>query len=374
MKTTTMGIIFANIYASSLGELTNKRTMASLPYGGRYRQIDFSLSNMTNSGIRHIGIITKHNYQSLMNHIGSGQEWDLNLEEGGLEYLTPFAQGHTGSYRGKLEALNSAMNFFTYSNEEYVVLSDSAVLCAADLREIVESHISSGAEITVVVKDGICNGKKQLDMAVKINKENQVTDIAVDYCAPKEYLASMGIFVMRRDYLIKEVTEAVAHNRYHFERDLVMHNFAENGAKINAYQFQGVALFNESTAEFFRNSLKLLKPEIRHGLFNRPNRTIYTTVRNEIPSYYGENSEIDDCIVADGCNLEGKADHSVLFRGVKLGKNAQIRNCVIMQDCEIGEGAELECVILDKNVVISPGKKLYGTMEHPLVLKRGETV
>ncbi len=374
MKTTTMGIIFANIYASSLGELTNKRTMASLPYGGRYRQIDFSLSNMTNSGIRHIGIITKHNYQSLMNHIGSGQEWDLNLEEGGLQYLTPFAQGHSGSYRGKLEALNSAIDFFTYSNEEYVVLSDSAVLCAVDLREILEAHINSGAEITAVVKEGIANGKKQLDMAVKVNKENQVTDIAVDYCAPEDYLASMGIFVMRRDYLIKEVTEAVAHNRYHFERDLVMYNFAENGAKINIYKFQGVALFNESTAEFFRNSLKLLKPEVRHGLFNRSNRTIYTTVRNEVPSYYGEESEIDDCIVADGCNLEGKADHSVLFRGVKLGKGAQVRNCVIMQDCEIGEGAELECVVLDKQVVISPGKKLYGTMEHPLVLKRGETV
>ena len=374
MKTTTMGIIFANIYASSLGELTNKRTMASLPYGGRYRQIDFSLSNMTNSGIRHIGIITKHNYQSLMNHIGSGQDWDLNLEEGGLEYLTPFAQGHTSSYRGKLEALSSAMDFLTLSKEEFIVLCDSGVLCAVDLREILDSHIESGADITVVVKDGISNGKKQLDMAVKVDKNNAVTDIAVDYCADEGYLASMGIFIIRRDYLIKEVTEAVAHNRYHFERDLVMHNFAEAGAKVNAYPFQGVALFNESTAEFFRNSLKLIEPEIRHGLFNRSNRTIYTTVRNEIPSYYGEDSEIDDCIVADGCDLEGKAEHSVLFRGVKLGRNASVRNCVIMQDTVIGEGAELEYVILDKDVVVSPGKKLFGTMEHPLVLKRGETV
>lgn len=374
MKTTTMGIIFANIYASSLGELTNKRTMASLPYGGRYRQIDFSLSNMTNSGIRHIGIITKHNYQSLMNHIGSGQEWDLNIEEGGLEYLTPFAQGHTGSYRGKLEALNSAMDFFKLSGEEYVVLSDSAVLCAADLREIVESHISSGADITVVVKAGVSNGKKQLDLAVKLDGSGRVSDLAVDYCAPSDCLASMGIFVMRRDYLIREVTEAVAHNRYHFERDLVMHNFAENGAKINAYQFHGVALFNESTEEFFRNNLSLLEPEIRHGLFNRSNRTIYTTVRNEIPSYYGEDSSVDNCIVADGCHLEGKASDSVLFRGARLEKGAQVRSCVIMQDCVIGEGAELECVILDKNVVISPGKKLFGTMEHPLILKRGESV
>lgn len=374
MNTSTMGIVFANIYASSLGDLTNKRTMASLPYGGRYRQIDFSLSNMTNSGIRHIGIVTKHNYQSLMNHIGSGQEWDLNLEDGGLEYLTPFAQGHSGSYRGKLEALNSAIDFFTLSKEEYVVLSDSAVLCAIDLREVLESHIESGAEITAVVKAGISNGKKQLDMAVKLDEHDRVTDVAVDYCAGSEYLASMGIFIMRREYLLQQMTHAVAHNRYHFERDLVMHSFAEEGAVINAYQFRGVALFNESTAEFFQNSLRLLDPEIRRGLFYRENRTIYTTVRNEVPSYYGADSEIDDCIVADGCTLEGKASTSVLFRGVKLGKNAKVRNCVIMQDTQIGEGAELECVILDKDVVVSPGKKLFGTMEHPLVLKRGEIV
>ena len=371
---TTMGIIFANIYDSSLGELTNKRTMASLPYGGRYRQIDFSLSNMTNSGIRHIGIITKYNYQSLMNHIGSGQEWDLDLEEGGLEYLTPFAVGHNGSYRGKLDALNSARAFLVHSKEDYIVMADSGVLCAIDFREVVENHIASGADVTVVVKEGICNGVKQLDMAVKVDENNRVTDIAVDYCAGESYLASMGIFVISRERLIREVTEAVARNRYRFERDLVMHGFAEDGLRINAYRFEGVALFNESTAEFYRNSLALIDPEIRHGLFNRSNRTIYTKVRDEVPTYYGEFSEIDDCIVADGCTLEGRATNSVLFRGVKLGKNAAIRDCIIMQDTVIGEGAELECVILDKNVVVRPGAKLRGTKEHPLVFKRGETV
>ena len=150
--TTTMGIIFANIYDSSLGELTNKRTMASLPYGGRYRQIDFSLSNMTNSGIRHIGIITKYNYHSLMNHICSGQEWDLDLQEGGLEFMTPYAADHNASYRGKLDALNSAMNFLKVAKEEYVVLVDSGVLCAIDFRALVEDHIASGADVTVAVK------------------------------------------------------------------------------------------------------------------------------------------------------------------------------------------------------------------------------
>ena len=281
---TTMGIIFANIYDSPLGELTNKRTMASLPYGGRYRQIDFSLSNMTNSGIRHIGIITKHNYQSLMNHIGSGQEWDLDLEEGGLEFLTPFAADHNSSYRGKLDALNSAMSFLVHSKEDYIVLVDSGVLCAIDFREVVEHHIASGADVTVVVKDGISNGKKQLDMAVKVDDENRVTDIAVDYCASEAYLASMGIFVISRERLIREVTEAVAHNRYRFERDLVMHGFAEDGLRINAYRFQGVALFNESTAEFYRNSLALIDPEI-------PVVAATGGLRDTVPPYNGQTGE-----------------------------------------------------------------------------------
>ena len=231
---TAMGIVFANIYDSSLGSLTNKRTMASLPYGGRYRQIDFSLSNMTNSGIRHIGIITKHNYQSLMNHIGSGQEWDLDLEEGGLEFLTPFAMGHNGSYRGKLEALNSAKSFLEDSAEDYIILADSGVLCAIDFRKVLADHIASGADLTVVTKEGIANGEKQLDLAVRVDDNNRVTDLAVDYCAGKEYLASMGIFIISRELLIREVTEAVAHNRYHFERDLVMHGFAETGMTVNA--------------------------------------------------------------------------------------------------------------------------------------------
>ena len=371
---TTMGIIFANIYDSSLGELTNKRTMASLPYGGRYRQIDFSLSNMTNSGIRHIGIITKYNYQSLMNHIGSGQEWDLDLEEGGLEFLSPYATNHNASYRGKLEALASAMSFLRLAKEDYIVLVDSGVLCAIDFNKLIENHIASGADVTVAVKDGISNGVKQLDMAVKVDKNNQVTDIAVDYCAKEDYLASMGIFVISRELLIEGVTEAVAHNRYRFERDLVMHGFAEKGMKINAYPFDGVALFNESTLEYYNNNLALLNREVREGLFSRPNLTIYTKVRNAIPSYYGEDSEIDDCIVADGCRLEGRAEHSVLFRGVKLGKGASIKDSIIMADTVIEEGAILENVILDKNVIVHAGAKLYGTPEHPVVIKRGAYV
>lgn len=371
---TALGIIFASIYDNHLGDLTDKRTMASVPYGGRYRQIDFALSNMTNSGIRHIGIITKHNYKSLMNHIGSGQEWDLDLEEGGLEFLTPFALDHNGVYRGKLDAINSAMNFLAISQEEYVVLADSAILCAIDFRDVIKSHIESGADVTAVVKDGVSDGKKLIELGIRVDAENKVKDILVETNADSRYLASMGIFVMRREALMQAVAQAVAHDRYHFERDIVLHGFNDCNQTINVYCFDEVALFNESLSEFYKNNMALLDTEVRQGLFKRPNLTIYTKVRDEVPSSYGENSEIDNCIVADGCVLCGKAENTVLFRGVKLEENAFVRDSIIMQGTVIGEGADLNCVILDKDVVVRPGKKLCGTKEHPIVLKRGEIV
>ncbi|MBR6825046.1 MAG: glucose-1-phosphate adenylyltransferase subunit GlgD [Oscillospiraceae bacterium] len=345
--------------------------MASLPYGGRYRQVDFSLSNMTNSGIRHIGIITKNNYQSLMNHIGSGQEWDLELMEGGLEYLTPFSTGKNAQYRGKMEAIHTAMNFLQYSKEEYVVLVDSGVLCAMDFRPIIESHANSGADVTVVVKQGICNGEKQLDLAVKENGEGVVEEMVCDYSPEEDFLAGMGIFVVRREYLMERVEEAVGHGLYRLERDFLIPYFNKGKLKVNTYQFEGLALYNESTQEFFANSMALLKPEVRKGLFGNPDLTIYTKVRDEVPSYYGEDAEINDCIVADGCKLEGEAEHCILFRGVQLGKDAEIEDSIIMQDTVIGEGAKLRYVILDKDVVVPAGAKFNGTKNHPYVVKRG---
>ena len=366
------GIIFANIYDSSLGELTNKRTMASLPYGGRYRQIDFTLSNMSNAGIRRIGIISRFNYQSLMAHIGSGDEWDLALEEGGLEYLTPFSLGNA-SYHGKIDALNSVKEYLEYgSDDDYVVLADSSVLCNVDLKKVVESHIASGRDMTVMVKDGIANGQKQLDMCVTLDKNGEIDDMAVDYTAPENYLASMGVFIINKKLLLEQVEECVARSFYRLERDMILRLWKKNEMTINAYVFGGVALFNESTEEYFRNNLKLLQPEIRASLFDP--RPIYTKVRDRVPTYYGEESNISNCVVADGCMLEGIVSGSVLFRQVSIEAGAHVDHCLLMNDASIGAGCELQYVILDKNVTVRPGAKLIGTEKNPIIIKRGETV
>ena len=367
-----MGIIFAN--DGSLGELTNKRTMASLPFGGRYRQVDFALSNLSAAGVRHIGIISRHHYQSLINHVGAGEEWGLELEEGGLEFLTPYAMSATDSYRGKLESLHSAMAFLTYGSEdEYVIMTDSAILSNIDMTDVLEDHIKSGKDITVVTKTGIANGGKQLDLAVKLDKKGEVEDIAVDYAAPAEYLASMDIFVLSKKWLVRQVREHIARNLFHMDRDLVLGLWQKGQLSINVYQFPGVAMYNETIEEYFHNSMALIDTKTRHDLFGY-NHPVYTRVRDRVPSYYGEDCEVENCVLADGCMIEGEVEDSVLFRNVTVCAGAEVENCVIMNDAVIGEGAELKYAILDKDVTVRPGAKLFGTKNNPVIIKRGETV
>ena len=367
-----MGIIFTN--DASLGELTDKRTMASLPFGGRYRQVDRALSNLTCAGVRHIGIISRHSYHSLMNHIGDGEEWGLELAEGGLEFLTPYAQSTVGTYRGKLESLKNAMDFLRFGSDpdELVVLTDSAILSNIDLRKVIDAHVASGRDITVVTKAGVCNGEKLIDLAVKV-EDGEIKDMVVDFAADSEYLASMDIFVMNKQWLIKNVTEMIARDKFHMDRDLVLGGWNRGVITVNVYEFDGVAMYNESVEEYYANTMSLISKKVRQDIFNGAH-PIYTKVRDRVPTYYGEECEVENCIVADGCILEGEVKNCVLFREVTIGKDAEVEDCILFNNAAIGEGAELKYVILDKDVTVTPGAKIIGTKNCPIVVKRGETV
>ena len=367
-----MGIIFAN--DGTIGSLTEKRTMASLPFGGRYRHVDFALSNLAYAGIHRIGIVTRHSYQSLMNHVGSGEEWGLEMEEGGLEYLTPYSSSTVSDYRGKLESLYSAMSFLEYgSDDELLIMIDSAILSNIDLTKVIDSHVESGKDITLVTKSGIANNNRMLDLAVKLDKKGEIVDIAVDYAAPADYEASMDIFVLNKRWLVEQVKEHIAHNLYHMDRDLVLGLWQKKAVTINVYPFDGIAMYNESVEEYFANSLSLARKEVRSDLFGR-NHPIYTKVRDRVPSFYGEDCHIENCYVADGCMLDGNVKNSVLFRQVTVCPGAEVESCVIMNDTVVGEGAQLKYVILDKDVVVRPGTKLIGTSTVPVIIRRGEVV
>ena len=366
-----MGIIFAN--DGSMGTLTEKRTMASLPFAGRYRQVDFALSNLSCAGVRHIGIISRHSYQSLMHHIGSGEEWGLELGEGGLEFLTPFAQSTQDVYRGKLDSLNTAMDFLTFGDDDYVVLIDSAVVSNFDLNAVIAAHVASGKDVTVVTKSGICNGEKNIDLALRLNDAGEIVDIVCDTKASADYLASMDVFVASKPWLINMVEQAAAHGESHLDRDLIMGGWKNGTVSVNTYAFEGVALFNESENEYYVNTLALLKKDVRADVFGGAH-PVWTKVRDRVPCYYGEEVKMENVLVADGCMLEGEVEDSVLFRQVTIEEGAEVENCIILNDCVIGKDAKVKYAILDKDVVVTPGAELCGTKNNPIIIKKGQIV
>ena len=309
-----------------------------------------------------------------MNHIGDGEEWGLELEEGGLEFLTPYAQSEIHRYRGKLESLASAMDFLAYgSDDELVIMTDSAILSNIDLTKVIAAHVKSGRNITVVTKAGICNGEKMIDLAMKLDGKGNVTDMLVDFAAPADYVASMDIFVVDKKWLMQQTREMIARDKFHMDRDLVLGGWQRGKVSVNVYPFDGAALYNESVEEYFKNSMALIDRDIRHDMFGG-NHPIYTKVRDRVPTYYGEECQIANCLAADGCMLEGNVKESILFRQVTIAPGADVENCVIMNDSVVGEGAELKYVILDKDVTVTPGAKLIGTKKSPVIVKRGETV
>jgi glucose-1-phosphate adenylyltransferase len=157
------------------------------------------------------------------------------------------------------------------------------------------------------------------------------------------------------------------------DRDLVLGGWRAGRVSVNVFEYDGVAQYNESELEYYNHTLALLNKEVRADLFGRCH-PVYTKVRDRVPCYYGEDSEIENCLIADGCMLEGEVEDSVLFRQVTIAPGAKVENCIVMNDCVIGEGAKLKYVILDKDVTVTPGANVCGTKEHPVVIKKGQTV
>ena len=367
-----MGVIFSNIYDSSLGELTSLRTVASLPFGGRYRQIDFVLSNMSNSGIYSIGIITKYNYRSLMDHLGSCDDWDLNRKNEGIVILPPFATGNTGVYNGKLEALHSALRFIDNPLYDYVVVCDSTVICNIDFRPAIYEHVRSGCDVTIIAKKEKETTGKKRPLILKTGRKNRVTDLMIDAVSRPDSYTGMGMFIFSRKMLVEALEETYSKGLVHLERDYLQREFNKGKLTLSVYPFDGVVLQNQDVPSYFANNMALLRKDIRDGLF-KPDFPIYTKIRDEAPTYYGDGNEITDCLIADGCAMYGKVEKSVIFRGVSIEKGARVSSSVIMQGTSIGKDAVLENVILDKDVTVRDGTVLIGTPEHPVIVKKGAT-
>lgn len=365
-----VGVIFSNIHDENIPELTRQRTMGSLPYGGRYRLIDFALSNLVNAGITTVGIITKNNYQSLMDHLGSGKDWDLARKTGGMVLLPPFgAIENGGLYRTRLEALKSVTNFLSRRNEDYVVLCDCDGVYRMDFSEVIDYHMAKQADITLVCHPEEIRNSSAYTV-VEADETGRVVDIQYNTssCGTKKYYTN--VMVIGRLFLMNILSDAVIHGYRSFRDDIILNNL--KSYKVYAYDFTGYHATIESLSSYFKHNMELLTKSVRDELFGA--RDIYTKVRDSAPSKYGFGSLVKNSLVSDGCIVEGAVENSILFRGVKIGKGTVIKNSIVMQDTVIGEGVKLNCVITDKNVVIRDNQVLSGCAIQPYFLAKGTMI
>lgn len=367
-----LGLVFANMHDTTLGDMTKNRTMGSVMFGGRYRLIDFPLSNMVNSGISEVGVITKSNYQSLLDHLGSAREWDLARKKGGLYILPPFGNVESTLYRGRIEALYGAMSFIKHSRAKYVILSDCNVVTNIDYKPIVAAHIESGADITAVAHTGVYSSDDiKTSTVFNVDADKNVTSVLINPDISGTCTTSLNVFVMSMDFLIETVNDAMARGNVSFERNILQEKCRE--LKIKIYEYDNYFSKLNSPESYFKSNMALLEPENARKLFV-PKRSIYTKVSDNAPVKYDLDSKVSNSLIADGCIIEGEVENSVLFRGVKVGKGAKVKNCILMQGTVVGDNAELNYLITDKNVSICENHILTSSPQYPMYVGKGASV
>ena len=367
-----LGLVFANMQDTTLGDMTKNRTMGSVMFGGRYRLIDFPLSNMVNSGISEVGVITKSNYQSLLDHLGSAREWDLARKKGGLYVLPPFGNVESTLYRGRIEALYGAMSFIKHSRAKYVILSDCDVVTNIDYKPIVAAHIESGADITAVAHTGVYSSDDiKTSTVFNVDADKKVTSVLINPDISGTCTTSLNVFVMSMDFLIETVNDAMARGNVSFERNILQEKCRE--LKIKIYEYDNYFSKLNSPESYFKSNMALLEPENARKLFV-PKRSIYTKVSDNAPVKYDLDSKVSNSLIADGCIIEGEVENSVLFRGVKVGKGAKVKNCILMQGTVVGDNAELNYLITDKNVSICENHILTSSPQYPMYVGKGASV
>lgn len=373
------GIIFSNIHDNNIPELTRNRTMASVPFGCRYRLIDFALSNMVNSNINNVSVITHYNYQSLMDHLGSGKDWDLARRAGGIKILPPFitayANYENSLYTTRLEALKSVSHSISKIPDDYVVLSDCDVICNIDLNDMIKNHIENDADITIAVKN-VKLTKEQAKMNVIFAADNngRIFDVQA---YPTNFVGeadiNLNIMVMSRHYLQEIILDAIAHNYNSLTKDIMLKNVNRKNFRI--YRYEGYFACISSSEDYYKSNMELINDKtVREQLFGIKNRPIYTKVRNSAPTYYSPDARVKNSLIADGCEIYGEVENSIIFRGTKIGKGTVVKNCILFQDTFTGENVKLNCVIADKNVVIRDNKNLSGDESLPFYLAKGKMI
>lgn len=365
------GLIYAFQSSRGLGELVSLRTSASLPFCSRYRLIDFALSSMTNAGIRDVGVIMQRDYQSLLDHLGSGKDWDLSRLSGGLKMLPPFGLSgsrHAGEYKGAISALSSVKAYIESVKQNHVVLFGGGLAINLDLKAVYEAHAASGHPITAVCKCGSGSGCYDVRFVPLSDDETASRKMIFSSVGGKGSFPSAEVYIIDKSLLLDLIAWCEENGHYYFHRDALTY-YLSKGGTIGLYLHGRYTAHIRSISDYYRANMDMLHLEHRNDLFTDDN-PIYTKGRSSVSTYYGEEAVVDNSLVADGCFIEGRLENCVLFRGVRVERGAVLKNCVIMQDAVISESVQLSYVVSDKFASFSKGIFLSGSEELPLIVPK----
>lgn len=370
MTTDLHGIISAYRTSPDLGVLVHGRTVSALTFAGRYRLVDFALSSMRLASVRNVGVIMQKEYQSLLDHIGSGKAWDFSRKDGGMTLLPPFSldAARSGVYTGLLEALLAVESYVQRIQEQYVTIMPGNLAANIDLRAVLKEHIDSGAGITAVCAKGVPNGEHHRYIT---DETGDVLEMHYRRIGEREGLADLETYIVNKNVLLEMIDHAASHMRYRLHADGIA-GYLDRGGKMHTYVHEGYAMQINTVQDYMEANMHMLRRDARMSLFPL-DRPVLTKDRADVSTYYAETSKVRNSLISDGCYIEGIVENCVIAPGVHIGKGAMLSGCIIMRDTHIGENVRLKNVISDKFAQIKPGEVLVGSDSVPLVIPRGYT-
>ncbi len=377
MAISAAGIIFSSLNSNTLSRLTSDRTVAAIPFACRYRLVDFCLSNMVNADISNINIVANYNYRSLVEHLGSGKDWDLARREGGINIISPYQIAVSSSARmfsTHMEALRTMKKEYIDSfKEDYVVLMDADHVCNIDIADVIKSHEQSGANITFVTQKIPEDYTSKTPRMMISSKGGRITDIAMnsEYNAENPEL-SLNMFVMKTTELRTLIEKAEAYS-INSMTSMLLSNVKNSNYRV--YCCDGFVASVSSFLDYYKYSMQLVNDEnARNSLLGKKEHPIFTRVHNSAPTVHTSEAKVENSLIADECVIEGTVINSVVFRGVHIGKGTVVKNSVLFHGTTVGKNAELNCIVTDKDVQITDGVKLSGNENMPFYVQKARKV
>ena len=376
MAISASGIIFSSLNDNTLSRLTTDRTVAAIPFACRYRLIDFCLSNLVNANISNINIVANYNYRSLVEHVGSGKDWDLARRSGGIKIISPFQTAYNSNTRvfsTRLEALVNIKEYINEFKEEYVVLMDSDNVINIDITDVIKHHQRSGAKITVVTKTAEKGYTSKHPRLMMSSVAGRISDIAMSSnYQDKHPELCLNIFIMSTVYLRKIIEEAEGYNLNSLS-GFLLRNFRNNNYRT--YNYTGYVAPVSSFLDYYAHSIQLAtNDEARKSLLWKKESPVFTRVHNSAPVVYKDGAVVENAMIADECVIKGTVKNSVLFRGVHVAEGAVVENSVLFSGTYVGHDAKLNCIVTDKDVHISDGVNLSGNENMPFYVQKNRRV